>query len=109
MEPCGSSCVEMTARMCNDGFTVAANTIPPCRRSVAAGFCQSAARHGDEVQLYFLPRPSVAAQETPDACRVAKFPTSLHVPADDSTDGTGTPSSFGLSLDFTSIRSTDNS
>jgi hypothetical protein len=39
----------------------------------------------------------VAAQDTLDAFRVAKFPTSLHVPADDSTDGTGTPSSFGLS------------
>jgi hypothetical protein len=72
------------------------------RVSFGSGACRSfrsviGAPSETNCSSYFLPWPSVAAQETLDACRVAKFPTSLHVPADDSTDGTGTPSSFGLS------------
>ncbi len=44
-----------------------------------------------------------------ETCCVLKFPTCLQIPADDSTDGDGSPSTFGLSLDFSSIRSIGSS
>src|SRR5271169_4029992 len=58
---------------------------------------------------YFLPLLSVAIQETLDTCCRAKFPICLHVPADNSADGTGSPSTLGLSLDFKRIWSIDSS
>jgi hypothetical protein len=58
---------------------------------------------------YFLPFLSVAEQETLETCPAAKFPSCVHVPADNSTNGTGRPSTLGLLLEFSSIRSTVNS
>ena len=54
---------------------------------------------------YFLPFPSIALQEMLETCLVAKLPSCLHIPADDSTNGTGRPSTLGLCLEFSSIRS----
>src|SRR5487761_2801842 len=58
---------------------------------------------------YFLPSLSVAEQEILEPCPAAKFPSCLHVPADNSTNGTGKPSTFGRLLEFSSIRSTVSS
>src|SRR5947207_14295073 len=54
---------------------------------------------------YFLPFPSIALQEMLETCLVAKLPSCLHIPADNSTNGTGRPSTLGLCLEFSSIRS----
>src|SRR4249920_2851373 len=58
---------------------------------------------------YFLPFLSTAVQVMLESSSVTKLPTCLQRPAVDSTDGTGRPSAFGLSLDFSSIRSIGNS
>src|SRR5205807_7644997 len=58
---------------------------------------------------YFFPFLSAAEQEMLEICWVAKFPICLHVPEDNSTDGTGRPSTFGRSLELSSIRSTGSS
>jgi hypothetical protein len=55
---------------------------------------------------YLLPFLSVAEQTMVETCNAAKFPSCLHIPAEDSTNGTGRPSTFGLFLEFKSIRST---
>src|SRR5262249_17246166 len=55
---------------------------------------------------YFLPFLSVAEHETLETCLVAKFPSCRQTPLDNSTSGSGRPSTFGRSFDFTSIRST---
>lgn len=54
---------------------------------------------------YVLPFLSIALQEILETCLAAKFPSCVHVPADNSTNGTGRPSTFGLFLEFSSIRS----
>jgi len=58
---------------------------------------------------YFRPSLAVAAQEMLETCRVAMIPNCRHVPVEDSTSGTGRPSTFGRSLEFSSIRSTCSS
>src|ERR1700730_5218626 len=58
---------------------------------------------------YFLPFLSIALQEMLETCLVAKLPSCLHIPADNSTNGTGRPSTLGLSLEFSSIWSMDSS
>ena len=52
---------------------------------------------------------STAVQEIEESSRVTKLPICLQRPALASTDGTGRPSAFGLSLDFKSIRSIGSS
>ena len=58
---------------------------------------------------YVLPFLSVALQEMLETCLAAKFPICLHSPADNTGTGTGRPSTFGLSLEFSSIRSMGSS
>src|SRR5580698_834454 len=55
---------------------------------------------------YFTPLASVALQATLDTFWVAKLPTCLQPPVASTVDGTGSPSLFGRSLDFSSMRST---
>ena len=58
---------------------------------------------------YLLPCLSTALQVILETCLAAKFPSCLHIPADNSTNGTGRPSTFGLLLEFSSIRSMGSS
>src|SRR5471032_1534506 len=58
---------------------------------------------------YFLPVVPAELQEMLETWPLAKFPSCLHIPVDNSTSGAGRPSTFGRSLDLSSIRSTDNS
>src|SRR3954469_21496740 len=53
---------------------------------------------------YFLPFLSTALQEMLEICRAAKFPSCLQNRADNSMNGTGRPSTLGLSLEFNSMR-----
>src|SRR3979411_3086000 len=58
---------------------------------------------------YFLPFLPAALQEMLEICLAAKFPSCLQNPADNSVNGTGRPSTLGLSLEFNSMRSTGSS
>ena len=44
-----------------------------------------------------------------DICRVERMPSWRHVPVEDSTSGTGRPSTFGRSLELSSMRSIGSS
>src|SRR5207249_12283593 len=54
---------------------------------------------------YVLPFLSVAVQVMLESSSVTKLPTCLQRPAVDSTEGTGRPSAFGMSLDLRNVRS----
>ena len=58
---------------------------------------------------YCLPFLSLAVQVMLETCPIARFPICLHIPDDNSMIGTGKPSTFGLCLEFKSIRSIGNS
>ena len=58
---------------------------------------------------YCLPFLSVAEQAMLEICPIARLPICLHIPDDNSTVGTGRPSTFGRCLEFKSIRSIGNS
>src|SRR5579863_9290582 len=58
---------------------------------------------------YLRPFLSIAEQAMLETWPAAKFPSCVQLPADNSTTGTGRPSTFGLPFEFNSIRSTDNS
>src|ERR1700688_127002 len=58
---------------------------------------------------YFLPFAVVATQEVLEMGVFVMMPICLQVPADGSADGTGRPSTLGLSLEFSSMLSTCSS
>src|ERR1700730_19448351 len=73
------------------------------RRTVIGGPSDS------KCSSYFLPFLSTALHEMLEICRAAKFPSCLQIPADNSMNGTGRPSTLGLSLEFSNIRSIGSS